>query len=250
MDQTMVKLMIIGRRRPGTTLAQHRHHIKDVHGRLVLEFVAVDPANAPQRYTQNHVYDGTFRGTSLGSDPFALNRDFVNELWFKDVQSITRSNQQPFYIEHLSPDEDNFVDQDNVVMMPVVEREVRVGAVSSDAYKVFLCLSRQPDCELDDFRHAWSELPLALAKSPLAAIVRREVQNDVQQLPGQTVTPLDGIDAFWLDDEASANQLVTWLQEWLADTLIAQKIVDAATPFVLLAHEYPLHKGASINDAH
>ena len=41
-----VKLIIVGRRRPGTTLAEHRHHIRKVHGELVLQNIAADPANA------------------------------------------------------------------------------------------------------------------------------------------------------------------------------------------------------------
>lgn len=241
MNQSMVKLMIIGRRRPGTTLLQHRHHIKDVHGTMVLDYVAIDPANAPKRYAQNHVYDGTFRGTSSATDAFALNCDFVNEIWFDDLPSIDRSRQQPFYIEQLAPDEDNFVDQANVTMMPVSEREV--GAAGSGAYKVFLCLSRQPGSSLDAFRQAWAGLPSDLAASPLAGIVRREVQNDVLLRPEQSVTPLDGIDEFWLDDEVSAAQLVTWLQDWLANTLVAQGLVDAAMPFTVMAREYPLHNG-------
>jgi hypothetical protein len=61
-----LKLMIVGRRRPGTTLAEHRHHIRRVHGELVVQNIAADPANAPRRYVQNPVFDG------------------IDEFWFDD----------------------------------------------------------------------------------------------------------------------------------------------------------------------
>jgi hypothetical protein len=42
-----VLLMILGRRRPGQTLADHRQHMRAVHGRLVLEYIAEAPELAP-----------------------------------------------------------------------------------------------------------------------------------------------------------------------------------------------------------
>src|ERR1700694_5333114 len=74
---TNLKLNIIGRRRPGTTLAEHRHHIRHVHGKQVLAYIGTEPEHAPRRYVQNAVVDGLFRATAPGSDALALNRDFV-----------------------------------------------------------------------------------------------------------------------------------------------------------------------------
>lgn len=126
-----LKLMIVGRRRPGTTLAEHRHHIRRVHGELVVQNIAADPANAPRRYVQNPVFDGTFRAVTAGAaDPFALNRDFVTQIWFPDLPSLGRARQSAFYLEKVKHDEDNFVDQASVVFMPVRERVISGAAVA------------------------------------------------------------------------------------------------------------------------
>ena len=54
-NPTAVKLMIIGRRNPTTTLVEHRQHIRHVHGEMVLQYIAQDPTIAPRRYAQNAV---------------------------------------------------------------------------------------------------------------------------------------------------------------------------------------------------
>jgi EthD domain len=112
-----LKLNIIGRRRPGMTLAEHRHHIRQVHGELVLRYIRAEPDNAPRRYVQNAVFDGHYRGTAPGTDPFALNRDFVTQVWVTDMSALERSRKTEFYNVHLKDDEPRFVDQSTVVFL-------------------------------------------------------------------------------------------------------------------------------------
>ena len=57
----MVKMMIVGRRRGGMTVAQHHRYMKHEHGQSVVNFIAEKPEMAPRRYVQNHVFDGSFR---------------------------------------------------------------------------------------------------------------------------------------------------------------------------------------------
>jgi len=159
-----LKLMVVGRRRPGTTLAEHRHHIRRVHGELVVQNIAVDPANAPRRYVQNPVFDGTFRAGA--ADPFALNRDFVTQIWFPDLPSMGRARQSAFYLEQVRHDEDNFVDQANVVFMPVRERVIGgAAAPANQRVKLFGFLQRAPGTAPDDFRRAWGTTPWAAGSS-------------------------------------------------------------------------------------
>lgn len=240
----MIKLMIVGRRRPGTTLAQHRRHIRETHGELVLRYIAEDTEYAPRRYVQNPVLDGSFRATNPGGDPFALQRDFVTQIWFDGVDAIARSRQRPFYLEHLKDDEDNFVDQASVVMLPVAERVLLAGEPAPDACKLFVFHGRAPGVEAEVFRAAWSSEGSKLADSvQFRAGVTRYVQNDV--CPGPTPHHgVDGIDEFWTKDEASLSALADGIERWVRESLGASGICASGLNFHLMVREDVLFAGA------
>ena len=115
-----VKLILTGRRRAGQMLAAHRHHMRAVHGQIVLAYIAADPDRAPRRYVQNHVLDA-----SLAAD--ARSCDFVTELWFPDAAAIAASRQTDFYRDHLLPDEANMVDPASVTAMLTHEPSAPTG---------------------------------------------------------------------------------------------------------------------------
>ncbi|HDR9507835.1 hypothetical protein C5615_15370 [Burkholderia cepacia] len=236
-----LKLMIAGRRRPGTTLAEHRHHIRRVHGELVVQNIAADPANAPRRYVQNPVFDGTFRAADAGAaDPFALNRDFVTQIWFPDLLSMGRARQSAFYLEKVKHDEDNFVDQASAVFMPVRERVIGgAAAPANQRVKLFGFLQRSPGAAPDDFRRAWGAAPWAAGGG---AGVLRYAQNDTLPTP-MGPPPIDGIDEFWFDNEADARTFLMRWEAWVSEALVRPGLAPEARHFVLLAHEDVIHAG-------
>jgi hypothetical protein len=91
-----IKLMMFGRRSPGQTLAEHRRHMKDIHGRIVLDYIAADPQNAPRKYAQNHGLDGVFAADDAAPTTLRLGLDFVTQLWFDDLGSVKASRETPF----------------------------------------------------------------------------------------------------------------------------------------------------------
>lgn len=239
----MIKMMIVGRRRPGTTLAQHHHHIRNVHGAMVLRYIEQEPSKAPQAYTQNRVFDGTFRAPTALPDPFALNRDFVTQVWFKDMAQAVGSLQQPFYLDHLQPDEDNFVDQATVAKMPVREQVVSdTEGWGSASIKVFLLHQRAPDCAADQFTQAWAQATALWAQTPSAKLVQRHVQNHVLARPGENA-PMTGIDEFWVNDAATAHQLSLSLCDILVAALVNHAAVQPGSTVMLLAEEFAMYKG-------
>lgn len=240
----MIKLMIVGRRRPGTTVAQHRQHIRETHGELVLRYIAEDAEYAPRRYVQNPVLDGSFRATDAGDDPFALQRDFVTQIWFDDVDALVRSRQRPFYLEHLKDDEDNFVDQASVVMLPVAERVLLAGEPGPTACKLLVFHGRAPGVEAEAFRAAWSSAGSKLADSAqLRAGVTRYVQNDVR--PGPAPNPgVDGIDEFWTEDETSLRALADGIECWERESLRGAGVCANGLSFHLMVREDVLFAGA------
>jgi len=236
-----LKVQLVGRRRPGMTLAEHRHHIRQVHGEAVLRYIRVDPENAPRRYVQNVVFDGQYRATPPGSDPFALNRDFVTQVWVEDFAALERSRRTAFYNEHLKDDEDRFVDQASVVFLPSREREIvsRAGTLVA-AFKVFAFVQRAPSADAAAFASAWSRAAESAGTLPL-----RHVQNDVIARPGARLL-VDAVDEFWLSDEAAARALLASWTKLLTDALVRPGLAAPEAGVVsLLAREDVVHAGAA-----
>lgn len=245
-----LKVNIIGRRKPGTTLAEHRHHIRRVHGELVLRNIAVDSRSAPQRYVQNAVFDGTFRPDAKAGDPFALTRDFVTQVWFPDLAALMAARQSPFYMQHLKADEDNFVDQSSVVFVPCREREAfrREGArARADAVKLFCLLQARPGADAAMFAKAWASAADALKQMPAAGAVIRHVRNEPLPAPptAPAPRPIDAIDEVWVDDEASGRALLSQWREWLRGALEEPGLIARDSAVLLLAREDVLHAGTS-----
>lgn len=235
-----LKLLIVGRRRPGTTLAEHRHHIRHVHGELVRRNIAEDPGNAPRRYVQNPVFDGTFRASTGGMDPLALTRDFVTQIWMPDLPSLARARQSPFYLAHLKADEDNFVDQANVVFLPARERLLsETPAARSARHKLFGLVQRAPGVTPEAFAQAWRNANWT--RSPEAQPLRH-VQNDTLPTPAGPA-PVDGIDECWWADEAGARAGLRRWQAWVDEALVRPGLAAAGSSVALLALEDVIHAG-------
>ena len=231
---------IVGRRRPGMTLAEHRHYIRRVHGERVLVYIGTEPESAPRRYVQNAVVDSVFRDTAPGSDPFALDRDFVTQVWFEDFGALERSRRTAYYDEHLKADEDRFADQASVVFLASHEREIiRRGRVPAGAWKRFVLIQRVPGVEQIAFAGAW-----ARAAEHAGDVALRHVQNDVLGRP-DAVAPADAIDEFWFDDEAAARtQLSVWAA-MLHEQLVLPGLAVDGSLVALIAREDVLHAGAA-----
>jgi len=235
-----LKLNIIGRRRPGMTLVEHRDHIRKVHGDLVLRYIRAEPENAPTRYVQNAVFDGLYRANSPGADPFALNRDFVTQVWVTDMAALERSRKTEFYNLHLKDDEPRFVDQSTVVFLPSREREVSLnGSAPEGAWKLFTLLQRAPRAEPGLFTAAWIQ---TAARSKTAAL--RHVQNDVLSRPHSAMSA-DAIDEFWFDNEPAARAQIAMWRAVLHENLVLPGLAIDGSFVALIAREDVIYAGAT-----
>ena len=248
-SETAVKLMIIGRRNPATTLVEHRQHIRHVHGEMVLQYIAQDPRIAPRRYAQNAVFDGTYRRTVPGllpaNDPLALNRDFVTQIWFPSLQAAGASLQTDFYKNNLKADEDNFVDQASVVFTSATEREVISRSTPAlNVFKLFYFIQKSTGVSTEAFNAAWREATGGLHNWSGVEQVQRYVQNDMNSGP-QGPCPVDGIDEFWVSDEASARALHKIWNAHIKARLVDRGLAKADASFALFATEQVLFAGAT-----
>lgn len=213
-----VKLMICGRRRPGQTLCEHRTHMKDVHGRLVLDYIASEPESAPRRYVQNHGFDGIFDAGDPAATPFALCFDFVSEIWFPDLASATASRETPYYVQRLMPDELNMVDSARVLSQPYAESRIKAPPAERELIKLFVTAAKGAALP----REAFDSLPEALGRCRNEAMV-----------PG----PIEVIEEFWFADEGPARDFAAACRASLPP------FAEGATAMIL-AHELVLYPGA------
>jgi EthD domain len=228
-----MKLFIIGRRKPGTTLAEHRHHIRHVHGDLVQKYREADPVYAPKSYAQNQVLDGTFRASSVSEDPFALNRDFVTEIGFDSFSDLGKSREQPFYLKHLQPDEGNFVDEATVVMLPTTEVVVKAPAVlSSNSYKVFGFVAMNAGLPKGTLNAAIAACHEKLKDSSATPATAGHIMNNVT-----APRSVDMVDEFWFDDLESAQTFCRlWINAFTIELSAEQLTAIDATTFGLITH--------------
>lgn len=242
MNHPAFKLMIVGRRRAGTTLAEHQRHILNVHGAMVAKYIVADPIHAPKRYAQNRVVDGSFRQGGRAHDPFALNRDFVTQIWFDDPAQAMNSVNHPFYLEQLRPDEDRFVDQASVVKLAVKERAVGAPTHRSGSIKLFSFFAKSPLVDATRFLQVWRDCGAAFANSAPGRLCLGQVQNEVLHRPGDTVW-VDAVDEFWVADLAAAHTLALAVQSSMVAPLQAAGHVSETTHFTLMAEEAVLYQG-------
>ncbi|WP_377299193.1 EthD domain-containing protein [Rhizobium sp. SGZ-381] len=223
-----VKTMMFGRRAAGQTIAENRRHMKDVHGRLVLDYIAADPQSGPRRYTQNHGLDGVFPDDEAAPFSLRLCLDFVTQIWFEDLQSLKASRETPFYNEHLRPDESRFVDVAHVIGQPFAEEPVGAPVPETAEIKLFVVRPRGADAiDLVD--------RLTAVGARYAGYCRNTAIT-----PG----PIAAVDEFWTDGEDAARLLLNHCRQALdAEAPEAGAPQAKRSAAYLIAREYRLFAG-------
>eukprot|EP01035_Chromulina_nebulosa_P021201 gene21201-27464_t len=208
--------------------------MKTVHGGLVLDYIAADPENAPRRYVQNHVFDGTRADGDPAASMLAIGIDFVTEVTFADAEAARASRETAFYREHLLPDEARMVDTARVLGGPFLEAAVVGVADPAANIKVFGLIGAPPGGDREALRMA-----LAAASATISSAVLRRCCH-ISLAP----TPIDTVETFWFRDTASAQ---TFAESYVVDVIEPLRREGLASPAmsaIALATEYVLHAGA------
>lgn len=215
-----VKLMMCGRRRPGLTRRDQQQHMKEIHGSLVLQYIANDPDNAPRGYVQNHAVDSTFAQGEGVHPAFALGFDFVTEVYFPDLGTAKASRETAFYLENLMPDEPQMVDTANVLGLPFTETPIQPSSVSGDAFKLFVVMAKDAVVATETIEAARQSLP------PTQGYTR-----NVAAVP----SPIGAIDVFRFTDIESATAFASAFQHAVLSNDGSQHAV------LVIAKEYLLY---------
>ena len=235
-----VKLVICGRRRPGQSLGAHRHHMKDIHGKLVLDYIAKDPESAPRHYVQNQIIDGWFATGKATENPLAVQRDFVTEISFPDMKSVKASRETEYYLKHLQPDEARMVDEQTVFGMPMRETGQSGPSPEGKSVKLFILLQNPVGTEFDSFSKFWSD---QVASTGLASDVPH-----VRWTP-LVPAPIAGIDVFWFENPDAAQVFAYVYQSKVIATLESDGLLKPRSSMGLIGHEYILFSGAEAPQA-
>ena len=236
----MLKLIIVGRRRGGMTLAQLHRYMIDVHGAAVVGFIGSQPDLAPRRYVQNHIFDGSFRVPDGSNDPLAMGRDFVTQVWFDNPAQAQAALEAPFYLQQLRPDEDRFVDQGSVLKLPVAVRQVLGADKPAGGIKLFVFHRLATHAAVDSMAQATLKLWQSPPHSALPNFERLE-RNQVMTRPGEP-SSVDWIDEAWLADESAAHAWATFWLDAAATSDLAPWLAPQAC-MLLMARERVMFAG-------
>ena len=228
----MIKLLILGRRRPGMTRAQASRHLRRVHAPMVYDPPA-DAGAMPSAYVQNHVFDGVHLGGAPDAlAPYGVDRDLVTEIWFDSVAHMIASTQTPYYLAKLKPDEPRFVDEQTVVRCVVAE-EPREGGARGGRFKLFLFLSAQSGQAPD--ASGWR----AVLTDALQTAHAGWVENVVTPRPGETPFAHRIWEAWFHDRDA----LTTFVDDRLSGLIDALgDTIDRKATLYLLAEAYTVDR--------
>jgi hypothetical protein len=233
-----VLLMIMGRRRPGQSLADHRQHMQFVHGQLVLDYIAQAPEQAPRHYVQNHAYDGIFAAGDPAVDLLARGYDFMTEIGFETMAQVGASMQTPYYREKLIPDEALMVDPPRGFGTPFAMHEISAAPEAEQAPETERALAIKVFgvfAATNDQQALREGLAHHVKQSGLAEQARLRRQHAL--VPAK----LDTVDTFWLPDAAAANRLATSYKAEVIDPMIAAGAIAANGAALILAREINMH---------
>ncbi len=107
----MIKLICFLKHNKNLSIEQFHSHWSDVHGKLFAESDAMKQYIA--RYEQNPRLKGDYIRDKDAKDFDQQGHDGVTVIWYHSMQAFQDMVNDPYYIEHIIPDEDYLLDRDS-----------------------------------------------------------------------------------------------------------------------------------------
>jgi len=115
----MIKLSVLCPRRPDLTLEQFKDHWRNVHGPLFSSQPEV------QQYVKKYIQVHSTGESSDGYDfPPVSSFDGIAEIWFERMEDIPKVFDSENFKNNIVPDEEKFIDRDNVKWIYATENIV------------------------------------------------------------------------------------------------------------------------------
>ena len=118
-DDSVIKLICMVKRRPGMSVDDFHHHWRTVHSPLNCNTPSI--AQYFVRYERNHRNDADYQR------PGASDFDGTAVEWYPSAQAFYDMIGEPAYRELIAPDEDEFLDRDNLVWLLTDPEETIIG---------------------------------------------------------------------------------------------------------------------------
>ena len=186
----MIKVLALIPQREDISREEFHSHWLSPHGELAC---GIDTLRG---YVQCHRVRPDVSGIA------AADYEGIAEVWFDDVEAAAAMGEHPVYVEHVHPDEPNFIDTDRLAFVFADEHVVRHGAEirkETPVVKAQLLLRRAPGSSREEFDAALGEADEAAAAAFPGAIriVRTEARAESY---AEGEPPADGfIEAWWSD---------------------------------------------------
>jgi hypothetical protein len=183
----VIKLLILGARKPGWSEDEFFAHYIDRHGPLVAGSRSFTRNCA--RYVQNYAMS---KDASPAIDGHCVDHDAISELWFETFEAMGATYEDAKYLKNVRPDELRFSDFNSVSIFACGEHEIKklqTGTEPDKAwahqprYRLFVFRSPRADRGLADFQQAWLTAASVIQGVPaFERYVRRYVQSHVADM--------------------------------------------------------------------
>ena len=117
-DEPVIKLVCMVKRRPGMEIDDFHRHWRTVHSPLNCDTPSI--ARYFVRYERNHRARADYGRGGSDFDGAAVE-------WYPSVQAFYDMIGEPAYSELIAPDEDRFLDRDNLVWLLTEREETIIG---------------------------------------------------------------------------------------------------------------------------
>ncbi len=144
----MIKGFALIPKKAGISDEQFHKHWEEVHAPLAQQIRAL------RRYVQAHRLPESVPG--FDEHPY----EGIAEIWFDDLDAVTRLGEDPDYVNGALPDEPNFLDQSKLRFLATREEVVIPGPeLDRDAQtvKMMFLLKRKAGMSVADFQRYWLE---------------------------------------------------------------------------------------------
>jgi len=224
----MIKGFALIPQKPDISAEAFHRHWREVHAPLALRIKAL------RRYVQSHRIPQAIPGFT--GTPF----EGVAEIWFDDLDGISRLGENPEYLNGAKPDEANFISDAGPIFLATREHVIVQGPeISKDTQfvKGLFLLKRRAGMSPEEFQDYWlhKHAPLVPREPGLLQYVQC---HHVLEGYADGEPAYDGVAELWWRDRAAFDRY--WnsdaLQEEFATDPPQFMNVDASTG--ILAEEY------------
>ncbi|MEB3960741.1 EthD domain-containing protein [Streptomyces kunmingensis] len=224
----MIKALGLVPRRANISPQQFHLHWAIIHSRLAEEVQSI------RHYVQ-------FHGTTENPGTFTRSiYEGIAEAWLEDVPSLTSLAADPYFMEVIKRDEENFLDHSRDGILAVTEDVKLEGPTLTrdhPFHKTMLLVKRTPDVGTTKFRTWWNDVLPDLALREIPGVTRYVQSLPVDEMYTAEQPAFDAVIEIWRGDPASPESEAPSLDKFAA-VLGANSPIDISHTSAIVGTEF------------